>query len=540
MNKKYRIIETLPRAARVFKALSNIGYDFNSAIADLIDNSIDAKAKNIHVDLARTGRHAHFSLRDDGHGMSKSKLHEAMHFGSDRDYDEESLGKFGMGLKTASLSQCRRFTVASNFTGTVSGLNAFCWDQGHIERTNKWQLFELSRDDVQRDKRFKSILRNRGTIVCWEEMVGLDRDLEAVTHEGNAQNRFLDVITNLKLHTGMTFHRFLDGSLGPRRAVKIYCNRVKISPWDPFCRKEKHPQTFRSVSFSPEEGNGAAKYRIEIKPYVLPDRSKFSSEKAWNASKGLLALNDAQGLYVYRENRIIHFGGWLHMRGKNPHAAYARTAVDFSKGCDALFDVDVRKRNFRLPSSIYDKIKTVTAESVTSAIKLAGKSTPKDAGIHSKSAMPAGIAIAKTLDRYRVKIEDPADGRVKVKNHSGSFFLRREDIDDDALIDTPVIPGKVPEGGLWKVVPRANKKFAVILNMEHPFYRAVYDGSSSKLTKSVDAVILALGITKLCSFNEQSLKLCEEIRLLVSSFLADYAKAKGFVGKGNHGGRKNA
>ena len=540
MKHRYKIIETLPRAARVIKALSNIGYDFNSAVSDLIDNSIDAHAKIIHIELIRTGRRATFSIRDDGWGMRRPELYEAMHFGSDRDYGEESLGKFGLGLKTASLSQCREVTVASNFTTSKAGLNAFCWDQERIEKAKQWHLMDFNRDDIQRDKRFKAILQKPGTIVLWEEMTGLNRDLESVVHEGNAQNRFLDVVAELKLHVGMTFHRFLDGSLGPRRTIKMYVNGAKIAPWDPFFRKEKHPKKFSRVSFLPEEGKGAAKYKIEIRQYLLPDQSGFSSDRAWKGAGGLLKMNDAQGLYVYRENRIIHFGGWLGMRGKDPHATYARTAVDFTKACDSLFDVDVRKRNFRLPPSIYDKINSVTTESVGWAKKLASKSTPRGGGVHAKSAYPAGPAIAKTLDRYRVKISNPADGKVKVMNPHGGFYLEREDIDYESLLSTPVVPGRVPEGGLWKVVPRANKKFTVILNAEHPFYKAVYDGSSSKLTKSVDAIFLALGMTQLCSFSEQNLKLFNEIRLLVSTFLADYAKAKGFVGKGNHTSKRGA
>lgn len=535
---QHKVIEAPPRATRTFKALSNIGYDFNSAIADIIDNSIDAGANNIYIDFQRKGNKTSFLLRDDGRGMTKSELREAMHLGSDEEYDEHSLGKFGMGLKTASLSQCRRLIVVSNAQNSMGGLNAYCWDMAEIERTNEWQLLEMERDWAYDDHRFREIRRSKGTIILWEELAGLDRELAAYERGGNAKNKFYEHLTNLELHLRMTFHRFLDGSLGPTRSIRLFCNKNKLTAWDPFCLKETHPKKFDAVTFIPDESEGNRKCSIRIQPYVLPDQTSFSSDKAWQAAKGLLPLNDSQGLYMYRGDRIIHFGGWLHTRGKNPHAAYARTAVDFTDACDALFDVDVRKRNLRLPASIFDKIKAVTAESVGFAIKMASKSPPKNGGLHGRSSNAAAPAMAKAMDKFKVQIKEGAHNRVQVINKNGSFQLPREAADYEALLETPVVPGNVADGALWKIVPRKGGQITVVLNVNHPFYKAVYDGTSSKLTKSMDSVFLAMAITQICSGTEETLEIFDEVRGVVSTFLGDIAKTKGFVGKGHFGPRK--
>lgn len=531
----HKIINAPPRAARSIGALSSLGYDFNSAVADIIDNSIDAGAKNIFITLRREDEKAQFQIRDDGKGMSLEKLREAMHLGSRETYDEDKLGKFGMGLKTASLSQCRRFLVASNAAHGLAGLNGFGWDKSHVENSDQWGLVVLSRAFLSGDKRLKDIWKKPGTVVVWEELTALDKELAAYERDGNAQNKFLGILTRFNLHIRMTFHRFLDGSLGPRKKVQIYVNGTKLTPWDPFARSENHPRTFKAVHFIPE--GETKKCEIRVQPYILPDQSAFSTPKAWEAARGLLPLNDAQGLYVYRRNRIIHFGGWLHIRGKNPHAAYARSAVDFPEACDHLFDVDVRKRNLRLPASIFDEIKSATAESVGAAIKLASKSVSKNAGVHRKTAYPAGKAVAKTMGRFGVTINDPNHGKVRVTNRFGSFDVPLDGVKYEELLETPVIPGKIEDGALWKVIPRKGNRVSVVLNTEHPFYLAVYDGSNSRLHKSMDAVLLAIAITQVCAGTEQNLRVFTEARSLISAFLADIAKADGFLGKGNSGPR---
>src|SRR4051812_38028460 len=107
--------EVIPSAKRLIRSLRDMGYEFPAAVADLVDNSIEAKATTVWIDVewGEGGEFACVSIVDNGLGMSPRELREALRFGSKRDYEDEDLGKFGLGLKTASLSQCLKFTVAT-------------------------------------------------------------------------------------------------------------------------------------------------------------------------------------------------------------------------------------------------------------------------------------------------------------------------------------------------------------------------------------------------------------------------------------------
>ena len=104
------IVERIPRARKTQKALRGLGYKFNSSVADLVDNSISANAENVKIYFFRPNGGSEFNLfiLDDGHGMDAEKLGEAITYGSEQDYQKGSLGKFGMGLKTASLAHCNK------------------------------------------------------------------------------------------------------------------------------------------------------------------------------------------------------------------------------------------------------------------------------------------------------------------------------------------------------------------------------------------------------------------------------------------------
>ena len=116
-------------------SLRDIGYDLPSAVADLVDNSVDAGATTVQITVGRGGGTSFIRIADDGCGMTDRVLDEAMRYGSGVDYSTGSLGQFGLGLKTASLSQCRRVLVASK---TDTELSVAAWDLDICEKKQSW------------------------------------------------------------------------------------------------------------------------------------------------------------------------------------------------------------------------------------------------------------------------------------------------------------------------------------------------------------------------------------------------------------------
>ncbi len=142
------IHEVIPSARRLIKSLRDMGYDFASAVADLIDNSIAAQATLVAIDVEFDGDDSWVRIADNGIGMSVPELKEAMRYGAARHYDADDLGKFGLGLKTASMSQCQRLSVASRVNPRCAEIAALCWDLDHIERTNRWEILTLENEHL--------------------------------------------------------------------------------------------------------------------------------------------------------------------------------------------------------------------------------------------------------------------------------------------------------------------------------------------------------------------------------------------------------
>src|SRR5262245_28866400 len=230
-----RSISVIPSARRLVDSLRDLGYDFSQAVADLVDNSLSAGAARIDIDLHFDGAQSWLRISDDGDGMGDVDITEAMRYGSHQDYDDEGLGKFGLGLKTASLSQCRRLGVASLRAAPKARIAVRHLDLDHVLKVDRWEILEPS--PAQRDSRLTDPLKaGAGTVVLWE---ALDRLLEYKRPAGKRAESALRTLTEqLELHLGMTFHRFLDGEIDGRGKVEIRINGRRVRPWDPFATTE--------------------------------------------------------------------------------------------------------------------------------------------------------------------------------------------------------------------------------------------------------------------------------------------------------------
>lgn len=354
-------VASIPGAKRLIRSLRDMGYEFSTAVADLIDNSIEARANTIRITVEWGGEDSYVMIADNGVGMSPNDLRESLRFGSERDYDSDDLGKFGLGLKTASLSQCLRLTVASRRNETRADIDAYCWDLGHIDATNRWEILQVKSSDLQTPAR-QHLKETTGTVVIWEQ---LDRILGYKKPEGEmARKQLMTMCRELEEHLSMVFHRFLAGEVRGRR-LAIYINDNKIVPWDPFARGEADTSKLDSVSLRVEGEKG--KSDVVIEPYVLPTQAKFSSQEAFNRASGPNKWNRQQGFYIYRADRMIQSGGWSNLRTLDEHIKLARVALHFSPKLDDEFKINVPKMRVALPSLLRDDI----LKAIAPAIKLA-------------------------------------------------------------------------------------------------------------------------------------------------------------------------
>jgi hypothetical protein len=341
-------------------SLRGLPYDLPSAVADLVDNSLDAGARHIDVTLATSWRGPFLRIADNGRGMTQRQLDEAMRYGSSRRYSAGDLGHFGLGLKTASLSQCRKLTVATRTT-VKSRVRVRCWDLDRVAEQDAWVL-QSPRPLDCRPELLEPLNGCVGTVVLWEE---LDRVLGVRRPDGEAAERRLEAASGeISQHLAMVFHRFLaeEGSAQP---VTISVNGAGVDPWDPFVRAEPMTQALsqQSLSFTV----GRTEHTVRLSPYVLPAQHHFSTPGAHARAGGPKRWNRQQGLYVYRRDRLIQAGGWNRLRTLDEHAKLARVALDIPPEGDSAFRTDVAKMHVGLPEELRPKLRVLIAGVVARA-----------------------------------------------------------------------------------------------------------------------------------------------------------------------------
>jgi hypothetical protein len=340
-----KLSDAAPSAARLTSSLRDIGYDFVSAVADLIDNSISAEATDIRVEIEFAGWDSTVYVADNGCGLNPRGMIEALRFGSRRSYGSGQLGRYGLGLKTASLSQARSVTVFSRPADRKRPV----WrslDLDLIAELDEWVLAENPRDRaIARSE--EMLGAGTGTVVIWQN---LDRVLPpSGADSGWAKRRFEVLVEKTKRHLSVVFHRFLTGENNAPR-INLRVNGDKVHPWDPFVRHEPGTQQLSSQNFELENADGVGV--VELRRYILPDKKSFSSLDAFEGAAGPLNWNRQQGLYVYRENRLVQWGSWGGTRGIDEHTKLARASLDFTCDLDEVFNINVAKMRVSIPAQL--------------------------------------------------------------------------------------------------------------------------------------------------------------------------------------------
>ncbi|WP_290611714.1 ATP-binding protein [Arsukibacterium sp. UBA3155] len=389
-----------PKASAMIEALRGLGYSTAASLADVIDNSISAGATEIRLQFYWDGLQSRISIIDNGRGMNDAELEAAMTLGTINPLDERhptDLGRFGMGLKTASFSQCRRLTVASRVKN--GDLVCLRWDLDAIAESldSDWYMLEGpaagSELFIEKLSSFES-----GTLVLWELM-------DRVVTLGTDLNHFSDMIDDIELRLGMIFHRLIEGA---RPGFRLFINDKQVAPWDPFMTGNPG-----KALESPIERKSTSSGVVEVQCHVLPHRDKLSEEEFLKAG-GPEGWTSHQGFYVYRNKRLLLAGNWLGLgKGRawhreEPHRL-ARIRIDIPNTADADWKIDIKKSTARPPVFVRNwltKLAESTRDKARKVFAFRGSPTTGIGGEPIEHTWR--VEHLKSGVRYRIDVSHPA------------------------------------------------------------------------------------------------------------------------------------
>jgi len=535
--------ENPAHAGRTFEALRGIGYDLNASVADLVDNSITPRVGSDVVEiifkkeLDQYSNKEKFILKvvDNGCGMTNEELWDAMTIGADvgENYGSRDLSRYGFGMKTASLAHCQILNVISKKNNKVSG---YKWDLNRLKGKKKWEMYEMDKletNDIIEKCDVK--LGKTWTIVVWKDLFQIEKDYVSYSKPAMAENFYYNLIAELKIHLGMVFHRFIDGSIDDN-PLTLRINKTDIEPWDPF---QRHEEYAKEIEFDDDKSNfnlSDNDVPVIIKGYIMPNQDQYSSPDAWKDGKGLLSWNDSQGYYIYRENRIIRYGGYQGIRGKDEHDKLARISIDISREMDKEFKLNVSKNLLQFPAELRHHLK----ENINKYVTGPARDRYDKKYEREKHVVKNRIRNKKKkLDQLALDLMNQSNisttksflnkKKVKVNNPNGKYIANdiMEFFEVSAKDSYEVLSDNLESNQLWKVVCNDENKFKVIVNSKHPFYDLIYKSNNPRtVTEAVDALIFALAFSELKIRNKSNEYMLQDFKSSCSTALKELIKAK--------------
>lgn len=399
-----------PAADALLESFRGLGYSPGAAIADLIDNSIAADATQVRIEFLWRSRDSVLRITDNGRGMTESELIEAMRPGGRHPLlprAPKDLGRFGLGLKTAALSQGRVLCVISRCTDGCTVVR--CWDLDYVAKVREWRLLRSIPTDMLADAVLPDDFRTGTTVIVGR----LDRLVSDGTDEDDtARARFLMAVASVERHLAMTFHRFLEGPK-PRLQLQIGGDGAihRIEPWDPFL--QWHPATTASPSERLPSSGG-----VEVQGFVLPHKDRITANE-FEAAAGPDGWLAHQGFFVYRNQRLLVSGGWLGLGSgrrwtRDDVHRLARLRLDLPNNVDQEWKVDIRKSAATPPPAVRYRLQALAERVRQDAREVfawrGGRGSKRSAPIPVLRAWTAMEARGGTT--YRVDRSHPAVQRV--------------------------------------------------------------------------------------------------------------------------------
>ena len=349
-----KTITIIPDAVALIQSNRAIGYSFEAAVADIIDNSISADAKYIDVRSGLDGDNSYLAIIDDGTGMTDEELLNAMRYGCVNPLekrDSNDLGRFGLGMKVASLSQCSILTVISKKNSTIHGCQ---WNLQIVSKTGEWTACSFDSAECHGFPECETLdTWDSGTIVLWQD---LDRIREKSISLEDTLNEYLQ---NLRSHIGMVFHRYISGDA---RHVAISINQSPIKATDPFLQSNSHTQP------RPKQKIVYKNSTVTISPFILPHFKNMTSAERQQCDR--TSAYRFQGFYVYRNKRLIIPGTWFGLKNRKELHDLARIMIDIPNTLDEVWNIDIKKSTADLPPDLKRKIINTLDDSLTRSVNV--------------------------------------------------------------------------------------------------------------------------------------------------------------------------
>lgn len=407
---RYRAENAQPNPKSTINSYRSFGYNLSTAIADIVDNSISANAKIIEIDYAWNGKDSYISITDNGDGMNLEDLVRAMTPGSkdpEEIRNENDLGRFGMGLKTASFSQCKRLTVITKKRGynTIKR----CWDIDYINQVEEWILL-----DYISDPKFIDLLDKyeSGTMVLWEN---LDRIVgKAEKDNESVKNAFYQEMATVKEHLGLVFHRFIENN-----RIEIISKTYSIESWNPF---------LYNLTTKPEMGlSERLNDNVEITYYILPHMSRIPHDE-YQKSGGPLGWFNQQGFYIYRGDRLLVAGDWLGLEKKRDYSKLARIAVDFPNTSDFNWNLDIKKSTATPPIEVRRELARIAKIAIKKSAKIYNwrgqKTMTSEFNGHAVESLWKDETNREGIKKYKINKSHPIIKRLLEADKENKLFSK--------------------------------------------------------------------------------------------------------------------
>jgi len=437
-----------------------------------------------------------------------------MKYGSKPRPSAASLGKFGLGLKTASTAFCRKLVVISRDSADSPLLRA-TWDLDHVRDEKKWELI-VDKPSAKQEQAFNRVVKSQsGTMVVWEK---IDRLLRNYENPGGApaQNALKKIRGGLAIHLRTVYQRFLDVGDARARHVKMKLNGEDILAWDPFCVAESHLLSDQAQEVELGDSKSA---EFRIKAYVLPRKEEFSTDEV---AKNARISNQNQGIYIYRENRLIHGPDWLGMFSKEPHFSLLRVEFSFDHKLDEAFQIDIKKSQILLNEALYDHLVDFLTPPRRAAEQAYRKGTKAKTAAAAKSAHDSSN---RNISSKEVEIDTPDVKSVDAEKNEAELVNKQGTVRLKLKISTAVKPLEVhiqpvesiDDGLLWEPC-LIDGHIGARINTGHPYYHKVYlpNITEGVTVQGMDALLWGLAVAELNCVSDATKATFGELRYEVS------------------------
>lgn len=514
-----------PDAPRLIFGLRDTGYNVRTAAADIIDNSIAAKAGQINVEITlREDGRKFVYFGDDGEGMDAQGIHRAMRYGAPERENPESLGKFGLGLKTASSSVCLKYTLISRKSPDQE-LAKLAWDLEYVAKQKKW---EMLKEPVTSDEQemFEELCGDKGTLLIWENC---DRILTKDYEPGSAKEQaaIKRLAESLVKHLSLVYHRFVDSADDRERNVSIFVNQIPVDPWNPFYPSRSEQVLAETKQKLLVEMPDGSEEIANIRAWILPHRSDMTKDEEKAHAR---ISNRAQGFYVYREGRLIQDGSWMEVFGApEPHTSLLRIEFDFGHELDDAFRIDVKKSRILFHPDLEDGLRDLLQPIYREAGKRARRQTREQTNVRQIDHTSANKNIADTgsASKAQVTSVDPAAQSAVISNNMGSKIKLKLTVQSNVSADTVYVDAveDINTGELWQPALRSagdsGHMPAVLLNKHHDFYQKIYKRAAANgyAVEGMDLLLWAFAAAEQNNTNEELEPIFEDIRSEISNNL---------------------